>query len=120
VQLYPFGIEEPVPTVYIPFRDGKGVNFNFDTAYDETLRTAYAWHVDYEQPPISLNTYSERDGNAIAARMYTVIDAGCTGRLNAQQTEALPLACAIEDGAAYLAAALNNDNPQLPGVSLDL
>lgn len=104
----------------IPFRDGKGVNFNFDAAYDEILRTAYAWHVDYEQPPISLNTYNEHDGNAIAARMYSVIGAGRTGRLNAQQTEALPLACAIEDGPAYLAAALNNDNPQLPGVSLDL
>jgi len=119
VQLYPFGIEEPVPTVFIPFRDGEGADFDFDRAYDETIETAYAWHVDYEQPPINLAAYSQHDANAIAARMYTVLQAGRTRVLTSQQTQPLPLACAIEEGPAYLAAR-DTDNPALPDVSLDI
>jgi len=111
VRILQFGIEESVPTTLIPFRDGDGVRFNFDSAYDETVKTAYAWHVDYEQAPLNWDSYSNTDQRAIAARMYTVLDADRRGLITAKQENPLPLACSLEEGPSRLSTLLNNPGP---------
>ncbi len=112
--VYSFDVNMPIPTVTIPFNDGRSVDFDFASAYDYTLAKKYHRHIDYTQRPVNFDTYSQSDKNQIEARMYTVLKAANQGLLDKDQPGPLPLACPVDEGHAYLASILpDNTNHEL-------
>lgn len=70
VDVYLFGINEPIPTVYIPLKGEEYLNFDFDGPYQHTWKKSRFWYyVDYGQDPLRMNTYSADDQAKIRAQM---------------------------------------------------
>jgi len=101
---YPFGVEQPIPEIFIPFRRGEpvpGITFNFDAAYADTIHHHYRRRVDYASLPDTFDTFREDDQLAIQARLYTLRLAAAQGLdLN---VGILPLACTPDEAPARLA-----------------
>ncbi len=73
VDVYLFGINEAIPTVYIPLKGEEYLNFDFGGPYQHTWKKSRFWYyVDYGQEPIRMNTYSPDDQTKIRTRMAAV------------------------------------------------
>ncbi len=72
-QIFPFGVDEPFPTIPIPLLGELTYLFNFGVPFNLTFSmAAHQRLVDYEQLPIEFDSYLGRDQAAIRTRMATV------------------------------------------------
>lgn len=79
-----FDIDEPIPNVLIPLKEGDTVNFELAKAYQSTFyRVGYGINddtlIDYQTLPPNFDTYSLDDQRKIMRRMLAVIDAAQQG-----------------------------------------
>jgi hypothetical protein len=101
--LEPFGVDDPLPMIYLPLSGKEKVKLHFGPAYHQTLNASYlAEQVDYAQFPVGWEYYTLADQARIAARMLAVIEAVGRGELpdSPPPTENLTL----DDALARLAA----------------
>ncbi len=89
---YHFDVDMVIPTAAIPLNAGDIVRFDFDAAYQKTLReTLYgARLVDYGQLPLHFERYSEGDQARIVCRMLAVLKAARDG-INLETAAPLPV-----------------------------
>lgn len=81
VQVYQFGIDEPIPVVTIPLLGTDQFQFDFGPAYDRTLKELFFHYerVDYRELPQHFDRYSQADQQRIANRMVAVLEAAHQG-----------------------------------------
>jgi hypothetical protein len=73
VDVYLFGINEPIPTVTLPLTENDFISFDFGLPYDFTWQKSRFWfYVDYTQPPLRMETYSPQDQQAIYTHMQAI------------------------------------------------
>jgi hypothetical protein len=70
-RFYAWGLDEALPSLYLPLRDGQGVVVNFDSAYQAHFATERRAHslLDYAAPPLNMQAYSPADQAKILALM---------------------------------------------------
>ncbi len=70
VHLHQFGVDEPIPVVSIPLSGDDTFDLDFEAPYQTTFeRGSYGALVDYSQPPLNFDTYTETDRKHIVRRM---------------------------------------------------
>lgn len=75
VDVYFFGINEAIPTVYIPLQGEEYINFDFGAPYADTWKKSRFWYyVDYSQEPLRMHTYSVADQEAIRAHIRVIVE----------------------------------------------
>ncbi len=93
--LYPFSVDEPLPTVDIPLNGDDVLEFDFGPAYSKTFEEVlYGNIIDYRQLPTHFDRYREDDQARIISRMLAVLEAAQAGRdleQAPQPIETLPL-----------------------------
>jgi hypothetical protein len=74
---YAFGVDDPIPIIEIPLAGNDHLVFDLMVVYNETFERTrfYQAVVDYEQPPLALDTYSPVDQERIEARMRMIQEA---------------------------------------------
>jgi hypothetical protein len=79
--LYPFSVDEPLPTVTIPLSGADHLPFDFDTVYQRTFTEMFLGdEVDYAQFPPQFASYQPDDQARIARRMLAVCEAHASGQ----------------------------------------
>ena len=112
---YPFGLEEPLPSVFIPLQANRwGITFDFDPAYDLTVAAHFTDDIDYTEQPKRIQTYSASDRDKIAARQLTILAADPAVLNNPKRIEPLPLSFAIEGASQKLDNVLKGIEPLVP------
>ena len=95
IEVYPFMVDEPVPTIPMTLSAADVVNFRFDLAYQVTFEeTLYGDGVDYSRLPVRFETYNERDQARILTRLIHVLRAAAAANnleQSPQMLETLPL-----------------------------
>ncbi len=72
-QVYPFGVDEEVPSVPIPLSGDTVLPFDFGAVYNRTFSlSAHFLLVDYEQVPAEFKTYTPKDQTKIRERMELI------------------------------------------------
>jgi hypothetical protein len=81
IRVYPFGVEDPLPTVSVPLAEGDDpVLLNMQVIYDSHFfEQRWGIGVYYDQTPEHLDSYSLKDQFFINARSITTVDAYQTG-----------------------------------------
>jgi hypothetical protein len=73
VDVYLFGINDPIPTVKIPLAGADFINFDFGEPYKFTWKKSRFWfYVDYSREPLRMHSYSTADQQAIRAQMQAI------------------------------------------------
>lgn len=73
VDVYLFGINEPIPTVPIPLLDDEVLNFDFGEPFIYTWETSrFGTFVDYSIEPLRMENYSPADQVIIRAHLATI------------------------------------------------
>lgn len=74
VDVYGFGVTDPIPQVTIPLADADTMLFDFGSPYQHTFAVSryYRQRVDYRQIPANFTRYSVVDREAIQRRMAEI------------------------------------------------
>lgn len=73
IDVYLFGINEPIPTVTISLSEGDQINFNFGEPYQYTWESSrFGNYIDYSKDPLRMNRYSQADQHTIRQHMQTI------------------------------------------------
>jgi Protein of unknown function (DUF4058) len=73
VDVYLFGVNEPLPSVLIPLVGEDFIRFDFGEPYTFTWKKSRFWfYIDYSQDPLRMNSYSPKDQEIIRARMQEI------------------------------------------------
>jgi Protein of unknown function (DUF4058) len=74
MNVYGFGVDDPLPVVNIPLAGDDVVSLDFGAVYNRTYESLdiFSDDVDYEQEPVHFERYSESDQVRIRQRMQTI------------------------------------------------
>jgi hypothetical protein len=116
VAVYPFGIEDPLPTIRVPLADeAPPLLLNMQNVYDtHFFNMRWGHRVDYGQPPHNLHLYSDQDRFLIDARTLTIRDAVLSGH-RLDNSDKLPIPFdRLNDIARSLGHELPDQGPKIP------
>lgn len=77
MDVYGFHVDDSLPEILIPLSNTDGISLDLSSVYERSFSSlgAFSYRVDYEQPPINLEHYSEADQARIQRRMVAIAEA---------------------------------------------
>lgn len=87
-----FDVDDPIPSIQIPLKQGDVFTFDFGQAYAKTIQeTLYAYRfVDYATLPVNFDRYSEADQARIVTRILHIIERAQHGDPFTETPQELP------------------------------
>ncbi len=74
--IYGFGVDEPIPPIYIPLSGNEAVHFEPGLAYNQSFMSfpAFSLRVDYDQWPPHFESYQRYDRQRLALRRWLILN----------------------------------------------